>query len=156
MALRRFNFRLQTLLDVRQRQVDEAKAKVTKAQRQLDKEMASLTELQNQQNALSTDLHNLSNTKTDIDDIQQHYHHSEMLVAKIADQHQQILMAQNVVAEKQTQLQESLKTKKSVEKLKEKQYAAWEEDERKMEMRQLDDIATMHRHQDDDTGVTYE
>ena len=134
---KKFSFELQDILDFRNFEKEQAEAELAKA-------LAVETEIQNNLNNIAQQfvaLKKTADTLTDFEDIAAANKHKSFLEYQKEELLKQLAQAQLVSAEKREILAEVMKKTTALEKLKEKQQAAYNEKLNKEENDFIDDLA---------------
>lgn len=143
--MQKFQYRLQKVLDFRQRKEDRLKSELAAAIRTRDAEVAALSALnekrQKAQKALEGHLRN-----GDIAEIQFSNQFIENLGKKIESQNGIVAKANQEVEQVRAQLTIAAKERKIMEKHKEKKHEEWKEEEKKREAKWMDEMATTIYH----------
>ena len=135
---KKFSFELQDILDFRNLEKEQAEAELAKA-------LAVETEIQNNLNNIAAQfiaLKKTADTLTDFEDIAAANKHKSFLEYQKEELLKQLAQAQLVTAQKREVLAEVMKKTTALEKLKEKQQAAYNEKLNKEENDMIDDLAT--------------
>lgn len=141
--MRRFQFRLETLLKVRQRQEDQAQLKLFQAQKTLRREQENLASIEAEAVRNRLEWQNaLSQNKT-IADFIMYSTYFEQLVRQQKQQEQVIVEAKKQQLEALFAFQEALKKRKIVERLKEKKRQQYIHESLIQEQKVLDEMGTM-------------
>ena len=138
---KKFSFELQDILDFRNFEKEQAEAELAKA-------LAVETEIQNNLNNIAQQfvaLKKTADTLTDFEDIAAANKHKSFLEYQKEELLKQLAQAQLVSAEKREILAEVMKKTTALEKLKEKQQAAYNEKLNKEENDFIDDLANSRR-----------
>ena len=136
--MKRFDFRLQKVLDLREFERKQAESELGRAvahETQLQQSLATVAEQRVQTvHAADTmrDLHALYNASRYFMLLDQR---KEQLL-------EELTQAQLVTEEKRGIMREAMKKQKVLEQLKDKRYAAWKKDAQKAEDAQIDDMVT--------------
>lgn len=141
--MRRFQFRLETVLKVRKRQEDQAQLKLIQAQDALRREQELLASIEAEtiRNRLEWQ-RALSNNKT-IADFIMYSTYLEQLVRQQKQQEQVIVEAEKQQLEALFAFQEALKKRKIVERLKEKKRQQYIHESLMQEQKILDEMGTL-------------
>lgn len=143
--MRKFQYRLQKVLDFRQRKEDKLKSELAAAIRTRDAEVAALSALSEKrgkaQKALEGHLRN-----GDIAEIQFANQFIENLARKIDTQNAIVAKANQEVEVIRNQLTVAAKERKIMEKHKEKKHEEWKEEEKRLEAKWMDEMATTIYH----------
>jgi flagellar FliJ protein len=137
--MKKFLFNLQTLLEVRVREEDWAKQELAVALAEIEKVNRKIANLKTEVKYIEEQLvlrQKKSGTITNLTDC---VYYLEVLQDKILCQQDERMRLQNVAADKRAAVIEASKKRKALEKLKDKQYAEWEEEYNKQEVALLDE-----------------
>lgn len=151
--MKKFRFKLKTLLMVRKEQESSAQKEVMLAQKQLRKIVEILNELQYECDLLEKDLQ--QKQKYNINDFRNHFLYIQSLRQKITKQQDDILEAQNVLTIKRTNVKKAMQQKKILENIHDKQHSAWTKEYQSIESKLIDELATI-RHIRDKERLSYD
>ncbi len=134
------DFRFQTVLDYRQRLVENRQRELADAQRAWRREVAGLDSLCEQRARFAAQLQQMLGGILHVDEIEHHYRYLAAL--DLAIQAQQALVDEAEIATEasRSQLEEALKNRKTLEKLKEYDHDRIVEAIQQDEARALDDL----------------
>lgn len=145
--MKAFRFKLETLLSVKKREEEQAQMLVLQAEQEvrlLEKELHSLKqEMESTEQQFRREQQGLFSA-TLLHDLQTYLY---SLQGKIAAQEDKIFRANNILHQKRQKLSLAMKERKSIEKLKEKQYGDWQKEIARQEAEFLDELGTI-RHKD--------
>lgn len=140
MAGNKFVYRLQKVLDFRQRKEDVLKAELAVAIRSRDKEVALLTNMVERRAKAQKQLQSHL-ARGDVNEIQFSNAFIEQIAGKIDSQNRIVAKANQSVEETRTKLTKAAKERKIMESHKEKQHEEWKEEEKKKENKRIDEMA---------------
>jgi flagellar protein FliJ len=139
-----FTFRFQTLLKQRQREEDHRQRDLAKLLRQ---QMILQTQLRDMQETISGSKQNMAEAlvgRVDLDQVAGFTRYSAQvqqrgmaIVVRLASLQKQIVAARE-------HLIEASQGRKALELLHDRQFAQWQHEQRRMETRRLDELATQH------------
>jgi flagellar FliJ protein len=143
MPSKTFKFRLQTVLEYKERQEREEQRELAKRQEILAKEEQKLKFLMNLKQMRQREMASKSSEgKLNVLELKMYQDHQKRLTSEISDQQIRVQQAQSDVELQREKLLKAVQERKTYEQLKEKHYQAYlaeiEAEERKL----LDDIAT--------------
>lgn len=142
--MKKFQFRLQVVLDIKEKQLEEKLLELSKVQRGMKDAVQKQQTLESYQNEINSALLNVFQSGNDLDlvEVQRYKDFINKLLVDISNQKIVIQNISKLLEIKRKEVNDILKEKKVLEKLKENQqkkfYQAFEQYER----RELDDIAT--------------
>lgn len=134
------SFRFQTLLDYRNRIVENRQIELATAQRHLAEMQAVLAQLLADRARFAEQLQRTLNGVLRIDEIEHQYRFLTALDQRIAEQRAQIQTAEESVEDARSALEAAMKDRKTLEKLQEYDEAALHEALRQREASALDDL----------------
>lgn len=143
MPPRRFRFRLQTVLEYKQRREEEEQRELAKKKEILAKEEKRLRSLQRLQETRRQELAEKS-AKGDlnVDELRMYHEHQKKMARDIAHQNVRVQQAQADMEFQRQKLLQASKEKKTYEKLKEKHHQAFVAEVEAEEAKLIDEIAT--------------
>lgn len=141
--MKKFKFKLDAVLKLRQRLEDELKKQLADLKKSMEFEIALLTKYRNEKLACQKELKALRSSALDMKKIIMHENYLELLGARIEVQIVRVAEAKEAVELKRGELLEASKDKKAVEKLYEKKYDEHMTTLRKAEQKYIDEISTM-------------
>lgn len=139
--MKSFKFRLTTLLRTKELYVDEALQVMEIAKKKLESLKEKLKSISLELDDLKVKIHNIQTTLRTLHELEENQYYFNTLNSQLALVQDDILLAENIYAQKKNILQNALKEKKIIEKLKEKQYKVWNEEVKKLEGKQVDESA---------------
>jgi len=143
MPARTFKFKLQTVLDHKQKQEEEEQRELVRRKDILAKEERRLKRLKDIQETRKRELAEKSaQGLLNVEEIQMYHQFQKRLSAEISAQSIRVQQAQADVEWQREKLLEAMKERKTYEKLKEKHYQAWLAETEAEERKLLDEIAT--------------
>jgi flagellar FliJ protein len=138
---KKFIYRLQKVLDHRQRKEDLLKGELAAAIRTRDKEVALLNNMVERRTKAQKQLQaNLA--RGDVSEIQFTNAFIEQMAQKLDAQNRTVAKANQSVEETRSKLTVAAKERKIMEKHKEKQHEEWKEEEKKAENKFINELAT--------------
>lgn len=141
--MKKFVFRLQTVLEHRDRQVADAKAVVQEAEGRLRDAEEAIQRMHREAEAVEDEMKTAGVDTIDAQELADTLHYLRALQERIAAAQDGLFVIQNEVNDKRRALTEALREQKVIEKLKENQYKRWKEELRREETALLDEMATI-------------
>lgn len=140
--MKKFTFKLQVVLDKRQKELEDKQLEMAKVQSRLKEQECELERLINKQKQTKEDLEQtLSNNQNiDLMTIKVHQDYIEKLSDDIQMQHKIIADTELELEAKQQEVIEALKAKKTLEKLKEKHFKEFIEEFEFQQQKELEDL----------------
>lgn len=140
--MKKFKFRLQTVLELKSKILDEKLIELSKILSQIKTEEEILNELEEKQKSLNEKvLSVISNSANiDVEQVINLKNYLPKLEDKIKSQHQLICDMKNVLDLKQDEVNVAYRDKEILEKLKEKQKKTYYQEFEKAQSNELDDI----------------
>jgi len=142
--VKKFKFKLQSVLDARIKALENCQLALSKVEFKLNQAVKHLEQLYELQKKSKSELESLLTAGTQIDlmIICCHQNYIEKLKSDIKDQHKIIASIEIELEEKKQKVLEALKAKTMLEKLKEKALKEFKENFERLDMLQIDEIAT--------------
>lgn len=141
--MKKFTFRLQTVLDMRKKVLEDKRLEMAKVIKRLNLHIEKLEELNEKQEKIRRDLNNLYQTEDiDIVGMQTYRSFSSKLYGDIRNQEKVISDWKKLLRVKQIEVNEALKQVKILEKLKEKEEKKFNDHINYLEEKEADDITT--------------
>lgn len=136
--MKRFTFALQPVLDVRERHERERMQRLADAQMVLARAEERLAALEQERDAevLTVREHH---SHLELEELQAYYAHLEHVASEIALQRERVAAARGQVDAARAELVAASTEKKVVERLRERRYESFRNEERLAEQRQVDD-----------------
>ena len=138
----KFNFRLASVLGVREKVEDLKKSEFGKAVMVLEREKARLAELENMRQMCIESFREGLHKGVTPHDIQQHNQYLDLVKRLIQQQKVVIHLAELKVEEKRLELVEAMKDRKALEVLKENDYEEFLNEEKQAEQKVIDEIVS--------------
>ncbi len=135
-----FRFRFQSVLNHRKRLVEERQMALARAQQRLLQLRQEIRELQERREALAARIQAELEGTLQVASLQVGYTYLERLDARLRELEQALEAAQRSVEEQRHALEEALKRRKTLEKLREKDRRAFVEELERRERLVLDDL----------------
>lgn len=152
MKQKKFKFKLENILKLKQKKEDEEKEKLAQLFRKLEEEEEKLRKLQKEKaDAVAYIKKKKSLGSLDIDELKMYQLHLEALEEKIENQKFYVEQAKKEVEKQRQVLIEATQERKTYDKLKEKQKTEFDKAAELEERKFIDEIATM-RHARKDRG----
>lgn len=142
--MKRFQFRLQVVLDIKEKLLEEKLLELSKVQRGLQEAVDKQRTLENYQLEINNALMNVFESGNDLDlvEVQRYKDFINKLIVDLSNQKVVIQNITRVLDMKRREVNEVLKEKKVLEKLKENQQKKFYQEFEQYERRELDDIAS--------------
>ncbi len=141
--MRRFKFRLQSVLNIKEKKLEDERLKLGEIISTLEAQKDVLLELSDKKENLKNRLNaTLENSILDIQFVVDHKNYLERLEQDIKTQFEIIKKTQIQLEEQQIQVNEAYKEVKVLEKLKEKQYKNFLFEYEQNQIKELDDITS--------------
>ena len=142
--MKKFTFRLQVVLDIKEKLLEEKLLEVAKVQRGLQEAVQKQKELESYQIEINNALMNVFKSGNDLDivEIQRYKDFINKLIVDISNQKVIIQNVQKLLEIKRKEVNEVLKEKKVLEKLKENQKKKYYQSYEHYQTRELDDISS--------------
>lgn len=137
----KFNFRLQPVLNIRNQQEENLKNEMGKAIQHLEAEKQKLLSLENKKSQI-VDEFNKKTKKTTVKSLLQFNDYLEFLKAEIISQKENVNKAAINVDKIREELVKAVKTRKIMDKLKEKKKEEYVQEEKKLENKANDEIVS--------------
>ena len=141
--MKKFTFRLQTVLDMRKKVLEDKRLEMAKVIKRLNLHIEKLEELNEKQAKITSDLNKLyEKDEIDIGGMQTYKSFSSKLFGDIKNQEKVISDWKKLLRVKQIEVNEALKQVKILEKLKEKEEKKYNDHINYLEEKEADDITT--------------
>lgn len=142
--MKKFKFRLQTVLELKTRALDEKSLEIAQITSQMNKEIEEKQNIELTHRNIISDLESeyVSNKQMDINLIRIKNDYLETLQTKAKNQEAKIKIIEKHLAEKRKELEAILKEKKVLEKLKEKQEEAHYKEIEYQQQQEMEDISS--------------
>lgn len=142
--MKKFTFRLQVVLDIKEKLLEEKLLEVAKVQRGLQEAVQKQKELEGYQMEINNALMNVFKSGNDLDvvEIQRYKDFINKLIVDISNQKVVIQNVQKLLEIKRKEVNEVLKEKKVLEKLKENQKKKYYKELEYNSRKDLDDITS--------------
>ena len=141
--MRRFSFRLQSILNIKEKKLEDERLKLGEIISTLEAQKDVLLELNDKKETLKNQLNStLENSILDIQFVVNYKNYLERLEQDIKTQFEIIKKTQIELEEQQIQVSEAYKEVKVLEKLKEKQYKNFLFEYEQNQIKELDDITS--------------
>lgn len=152
--MRRFRFKMQTVLDLRQREEDAARVELLQAERQLEASQSALQQLIARQNEHRKAMARIGRTVNRSDEMSDLFHFSQMLAVQIQDQNRHLAQAERRVEAQRDRLREIAQARRILEALKEKDQERWRQENLRLEQAFLDELGnTAHQRRSERGGT---
>ncbi len=140
--MKKFKFKLQIVLDKRQKELEDKQIEMSKVQALLKEQTDELENFIQQQNQFRAALDGIlgQNTNIDLMTIRIHQNYIEKLSGDIQNQHKIISDTEQELELKQQEVIEALKAAKMLEKLKEKHYREFIVEFEFQQQKELEDV----------------
>lgn len=142
--MKKFTFRLQVVLDIKEKLLEEKLLEVAKVQRGLQEAVQKQKELESYQLEINQALMNVFNSGNDLNvvEVQRYKDFINKLIVDISNQKVIIQNVQKLLEIKRKEVNEVLKEKKVLEKLKENQKKQYYKELEQNSRKELDDITS--------------
>ena len=142
--MKKFQFRLQEVLDIKEKLLEQKLLELSKVQRSLQEAVQKQRTLEGYQNEINEALMNVFQSGNDLDlvEVQRYKDFINKLIVDISNQKVVIQNISKVLELKRKEVNEVLKEKKVLEKLKENQKKKYYQSYEQYQTRELDDIAS--------------
>jgi flagellar export protein FliJ len=136
-----FNFKLQTILDVRKIMEEKFLQEFSQQQRECQKENERLQTIQQQKTALIEELRNVQGKSVNVSEITMNVEHIKQCIKKEAVQQEQVKEAERLTEVKKEALFEAIGKRKSMENLRARQFGQHQSDMNLIERTAIDEMA---------------
>ena len=141
--MKKFKFRLQVVLDMRENELEQRRIEAAKILAVLNEQTAKLNEILQAQKKNSEDMDNLYNQEVfDIPQVEGHRDYGLKLVVDETNQRRIIANTKAILEKKQEEVREAHKKVEVLKKLKEKQEEQYYKDFLASEVKEIDDITS--------------
>jgi len=141
--LKKFKFRLQVVLDMREKELEQRQMEMAKIIAALNLQQEKLQDILNTEVKNTEELETLSSAETlDIMQIEGHRGFGIKLIADAKNQERVIANTKNILKMKQQEVQEAYKKVETLKKLKEKQEKEYYKEFLYQEAKEIDDITS--------------
>lgn len=142
--MKKFQFRLQVVLDIKEKLLEEKLLELSKVQRGLQEAVEKQRTLESYQLEINQALMNVFQSGNDLDlvEVQRYKDFINKLIVDISSQKVVVQNISRLLEVKRREVNEVLKEKKVLEKLKENQQKKYYQEFEHYERRELDDIAS--------------
>lgn len=141
-AMPRFVFRLQSLLNVKKQLEDSRKNELAKAMRRLEKELEKMRGLENERRGCIEEFNHESQKGGAAGKLKRYASYIAILGERIWEQKENVNRAKNVVDKVREELVKIVQEREILEKLKENKYQAYLEEQARNEQRLNDEIVS--------------
>ena len=141
--MKKFQFKLESVLKIRKQAEQEALIDLQEAESQLKKILDHIASLEKEILETETSLRSQARQALSAQEIAYHSSYIQLTRVKIEKMQDNMLRAKNNVEEKRQIAVKAMQERKMIEKLKEKRYSQWEKEIVEKERSQLDEIGTM-------------
>lgn len=141
--MRRFNFRLQSILNLKEKNLEDERLKLGEIISVLESQKDVLLEMNEKKESLETRLEEITKESTlDIQNVVSYKNYHNQISQDVKMQFEIIKRTQFELEEQQLKVNQAYKEVKILEKLKEKQYKNFLTEYEHYEIKELDDITT--------------
>ena len=142
--MKKFKFRLQVILNMKEKELERRLLELAKVQKTLQEAKGRLGQLEHYQAEINLALEDVFRSGNDLNliEVQRYRNYINKLIVDSSNQKVLITNLNKLLAKKQQEVNEVLKEKKVLEKLKERQQKTYYLDFERSELRELDDIAS--------------
>lgn len=141
--MKKFEFSLETVLNVREEKVKAAQKELKEVEEQVAALKARVSEVEGEMKGAEQEIVHLQNGTSRSEDMLGRYAYLRALKSTLAALQEEGMKLQNVLHSKRVALMEAQKEKEVIEKLKDKRYQAWKKSLERKELQFLDEIATL-------------
>lgn len=141
--MKKFTFKLETLLDIKKSNEEKIQIEMASALSQLQYIKDYLLRVINKQNYYKNEMELLKTNSQYIDDLIAHQTYTDSLQNQIDQIQLQILQQEEIIAEIRARLLQASKERQMIEKMKEKEKAAYMQKTRKEELKFLDEVGVI-------------
>ena len=141
--MKKFQFKLETLLSVREREEKVAQRELAIVHQELERIIGAVEVLYSEREVVEKTLKEKQQRSITIDSVIEYVEYLQLMYERIASMEDEKLRMQNVVESKRKVVMLAMQRKKALENLKERKLSQWEEEYRKMEKTFLDEVATV-------------
>lgn len=143
--MKRFKFKMQAVLETREREEELARAALVEVETALDECRTNLNSLVARKIEHHKEMARIGRDVTRTDDINELFQYSQELSFQIDQQNRLLDEAEKRVEQKRTELRHIMQDRKMLESLREKEWQRWRKDNAREEQELLDEIgATSH------------
>ncbi len=144
-----FRFRFQAVLNYRRRLVEEAQMALAQARHRLGQIQAEIQDLEARRQALLEQIQTDLTGQAQLERVRQRYAYLEGLNSQIHALVQAQAQAEEAVVARRQELEEALRRRKVLDKLREKDWRAFIEEMERLERIQLDDLSVARYRRED-------
>lgn len=141
--MKKFKFALETLLQVRERQEEQAHQALAAAHRKLQERISYVETLEAENRSVEETIRCKRGASLNAADMKEKLQYMELVRKRIAEGQDAVMLARNVAEEKRQVALGAMRDRKTIENLKEKQYVKWHKEVESSERTALDELATM-------------
>lgn len=138
----RFNYRMQSILDIKKKLENQAKQELANAQAALDEENRKLESLKERKEGYERKAEQLLCDTLSVREIMENKNAILKMDEYIVSQKKQVLMAKENLIVAQHRMKEAMQERKIQEKLKENAFEVFLEDEKKSESKEVDELTS--------------
>ena len=141
--MKKFVFRLETVLDIRKKKEEEVQIKLGEALSHLNKEMANLEILYDKRNFYQTEITRMRPIATKVGEVMMYQDYLDSLEVSIKKQKELIARLEKVVDEVRYELAECAKERKIIEKIRQNEYEEYKKEYEASERNILDEFGVI-------------
>ena len=138
-----FRFRLATVLELRQREEDAAQKAVIEAEGVVKRIKGQVSELKDLSQSAEDEFRCRQRSTVSVLTLSDSQAYLSLMLDRIAAKEDELMLAQNTLGKKREALAHAMRERKTIEKLKEKQYAEWKREVARQEAAFLDELGTI-------------
>lgn len=138
----RFNYRMQSILDIKKKLENQAKQELANAQAALDEENRKLESLKERKEGYERKAEQLLCDTLSVREIMENKNAILKMDEYIVSQKKRVLMAKENLIVAQNRMKEAMQERKIQEKLKENAFEVFLEDEKKSESKEVDELTS--------------
>ncbi len=150
--MRRFRFKMQTVLETREREEDLARVALAEVERLLAECEENLNALITRQIEHQKEMARIGRTIQRTDEMNELFHYSQLIVEQIDDQNHLLAEVEKRLEERRLALQKIVQERKMLESLKDKHHQEWQQDVFRAEQEVLDEIGGAAHHRQGERG----
>ena len=139
--MKKFVFRLSTVLKVREKEEDEAKKELAKTIKEVEVLSDKIQSYYQERIKIGDDYKELVQLGY-VEEFGNCLYYLQNLSEKISGLEEELMKLQNVLAKKRSLLMEARKKVQSLLTLKDKQYSRWKKEQQRFEAKVIDEVAT--------------
>ncbi|MCD6169369.1 MAG: flagellar export protein FliJ [Candidatus Latescibacteria bacterium] len=143
--MRRFNFRLQKVMEFKEHKQKENERKLAGVKQELHKREGELSEMNNRKDNCQQRIVEKNSSHINVPEMQAYYLYLVRLTQQIREQMKQIWRLQKDAEDRRKLLLKSVQEKEMLKKLRDRYYLSYRRELERSEQKQLDEIASIIR-----------